>query len=85
LTGFHKRDAGGRAGPLLYSERKLRLKMRPVRLQRAGSGGSGSSSGAGERGVDDDGPAAGGDAVVGVIVVVMLCAVDVLLLRGWFP
>jgi hypothetical protein len=35
---------------LVYSERKLRLKRRLVRLQRAGSG----DSGAGGRDVDDD-------------------------------
>lgn len=56
LTGFHSREAGGRGS----GERKLKLKMRFVRLQRAGGGGE---CGASERG-GDDGPASPWDAVV---------------------
>jgi hypothetical protein len=63
LRGFHKRDAGGRGGVLLYSERKLRLKRRLVMLQRAGGGDDGGSCADG-RGVEDEGSRAGGSAVV---------------------
>lgn len=64
LTGFHRRDAGGRGGAVVYSERKLRLKRRLVRLQRAGSGGSGADG----LGDDGGGPTAAVDAVVRAIV-----------------
>jgi hypothetical protein len=37
LTGFQRREAGRRGGPW-YSERRLRLKMRFVSDQRAGTG-----------------------------------------------
>lgn len=75
LTGFHRRDAGGRGGAAVlyeYSERKLRLNMRFVRLQRTGSG----VSGAGGRDGAEDEPKAGGDAVVEKIVVVMSSPVE---------
>lgn len=40
MTGFHRREAGRRGGPW-YSERRLRLKMRLVSDQRAGTGDGG--------------------------------------------
>ena len=58
LMGFHSREAGARGS----EERKLKLKMRFVWLQRAGCGG-GSDCGANVRG-GDDGVASLWDAVV---------------------
>jgi hypothetical protein len=52
FTGFHRREAGGRAGPLAYTGRLrsgLKLKMRFVSDQRAGRGDGGGGAGEGER------------------------------------
>lgn len=63
---------------LLYSDRKLRLKRRLVKLQRAGNGVGGADG----RDVDAGESWARGDAVVKVYVVVMLCLEVVRLVLG---
>lgn len=70
MTGFHKRDAGGRGGALLYSERRLRLKRRLVMLQRADGGGD-VGSGADGRGVVGFGSRAVCRAVLRAMVVMV--------------